>query len=151
MFPRKAVFGQDEVCNASSSNRRDNGGGNRAAIEGVLRIRFFVFATNDERAEKAHDDANTCDDKRQSDSAQLTLFRRPKRGAENGRTDNRTDIRFEQVGAHTGDVADVVADVIGDNSRVTRIVFGDSGFDFTDKVGADVGRFRIDTTANASK
>ena len=58
-------------------------------------------------------------------------------------------VGLEQVGRHAGAVADVVADVIGDDRRVTWIVLGDPGFDLADEVGADVGRLRKDAAAEA--
>ena len=58
-----------------------------------------------------------------------------------------THVGLEQVGGHAGAIADVVADVVGDDGRVARIVFGNAGFDLTDEVGADVGGLRVDTAA----
>ena len=53
--------------------------------------------------------------------------------------DDRDRIGLEQVRGHAGAVADVVADVIGDHCRVTRIVLGNAGLDLADQVGTDVG------------
>ena len=66
---------------------------------------------------------------------------------EQHRRDRRHAIRFEEVRSHTGAVADVVADVVGDHCRVTRIVLGDAGLDLSDQVGADVGSLRVDAAA----
>jgi hypothetical protein len=60
---------------------------------------------------------------------------------------NGDDIGFEQVGGHAGAVADIVANVIGDNGRVAWIVFGNAGFDLADKVGADVSGLGEDAAA----
>jgi hypothetical protein len=68
-----------------------------------------------------------------------------------GRRQNRTAVGFVEVGAHTGDVADVVANVVGDRGRVALVVFGNAGFDLTDQVGADVGGLGEDTAANAGE
>ncbi len=57
----------------------------------------------------------------------------------------------KQVRAHPGDVADVVADIIGDNRGVAGVVFGNTEFDFADEVGADVGGFREDPAARFSE
>jgi hypothetical protein len=50
-----------------------------------------------------------------------------------------------------GAVADVVADVVGDDSGIARIVLGDAGFDLAHEVGADVGRFGEDAAAEAGE
>ena len=46
-----------------------------------------------------------------------------------------------------GAVTDVVAHVVGDHTGVAGVVFGDTGFDFTDQVGADVGALGEDAAA----
>ena len=68
--------------------------------------------------------------------------------AEDDRRDERDLVRLEQVGRHTGAVTDVVTDVVGDRGRVARVVFGDTGFDLADEVGADVGRLGEDAAAD---
>ena len=73
----------------------------------------------------------------------------PDRGSENGRTDDGTNVRFEEVCAHTSDVADVVTNVVSDCGGVAGIVFRNPGFNFTDKIGTDVSRFRVDTATDA--
>ena len=71
--------------------------------------------------------------------------------AEQHRSGGRNDVRFEKVRRHAGAIADIVSDVIGDYRRIARIVFRDSGFDFSDQVGADVGGFRINAAAKTSE
>ena len=41
-------------------------------------------------------------------------------------------------------------DEIGDDRRVSRIVFGDARFDLADEIGADVGLFGEDAAAEAA-
>ena len=61
------------------------------------------------------------------------------------------DIGLVQVSAHTGNVADVIADVVRDGRGVTRVIFRNTGFDFTDEVGADVSSLGVDTAADTGK
>ena len=77
--------------------------------------------------------------------------RRERGNAEDDRRDQRHLVRLEQVGRHTGAVTDVVTDVVGDRRRVARVVFGDTGFDLADEVGADVGRLREDAAADSQE
>ena len=65
--------------------------------------------------------------------------------------DDCTNIGFEQVSAHTSNVAYVIAYVISDGSRVTRIVFRQTFFYFTYQVSANVSSLGIDTAANTSE
>ena len=57
----------------------------------------------------------------------------------------------QSQGGDTGNVAYVIAYVISDSSRVTRIVFRDTGFNFTNKVSTNVSSFSINTAANTGK
>jgi hypothetical protein len=72
-------------------------------------------------------------------------------GAENHGGDNGHRIGFEQVGSHAGAVADIVADVVGDRSRVARIVFRNAGFNLADEVAANVGTLGEDTAAETGE
>ena len=68
---------------------------------------------------------------------------------EDHRRDDRDLIGLEDVGGHTGAVADVVADVVRDGRRVAGIVLGNACLDLADQVGADVGRLGVDAAAHA--
>ena len=68
---------------------------------------------------------------------------------ESYRGDDSADVAFKEVSAHAGDVADVIADVIGDDGGVARVVLGDAGLDLADEVGTDVGCLGIDAAADA--
>jgi hypothetical protein len=70
---------------------------------------------------------------------------------EGDRGDDRAGVGLEQVGAHAGDVADVVAHVVGDGRRVAGVVLGDAGLDLADEVGADVGGLGVDAAADTGE
>ena len=72
-------------------------------------------------------------------------------GAQREGGKDRADIGLIQVSAHTGNVADVIANVVRDGRGVTRVVFRNTGFDFTDEVGADVSSLGVDTAADTGK
>jgi hypothetical protein len=82
-----------------------------------------------------------------------SLFRpkSDKYGTQYHGTDNRAHIRFKKVGTHTGHVAHVIAHVIGDGGRVQRVVFRNTGFHFTHKVGTHIGCFGVNTAAYPCK
>ena len=72
-------------------------------------------------------------------------------GAEGGGRQDRAAVALVQVGPHAGHVADVVADVVGDDGRVARVVLGDARLDLADEVGADVGGLGEDAAADAGE
>ena len=98
-------------------------------------------------------DADGGQEDRQEERVELNAgFRTERRERGNPQCGGRKDraaVRFIKVGAHTGDVADVVADVVGDRGGIPLVVFRNSGFDFTDQVGPDIRRFGVDTAADA--
>ena len=72
--------------------------------------------------------------------------RRQQCGQHHGRADG-DHVSLEQIGGHAGAVANVVADVIGDNCGVAGIVLGNSGFDLADQISADVSGLGEDAAA----
>ena len=70
---------------------------------------------------------------------------------QNHRRDHRHHVGLEQVGGHAGAVADVVADVVGDDRRVARVVLGNAGFDLTHQIGTDVGTLGEDAAAETGE
>src|SRR5690606_34051179 len=73
------------------------------------------------------------------------------RHTEGGAGEDRAAVRFVQVSPHAGDIADVVADVVGNCGGVAGIVFGNPGLDFADQVRPDVGRLGENATADAGE
>ena len=80
-------------------------------------------------------------------AAAASRRRREEDRREQHRRDDRDDIGLEQVGRHAGAVADIVADIVGDDGRVARVVLGDAGLDLADEVGADIGALGEDAAA----
>ena len=62
---------------------------------------------------------------------------------------NGTDKRFEQISTHTGNITDVVTNVIGNSGRVTGIVFRNVRFNFADQIGADVRGLGVNTPGDS--
>ena len=63
--------------------------------------------------------------------------------------DDRYFVAFENVGGHSGAVADVVADVVGDGRGITGVIFGNSRFNFADQVGSHVGCLGVNAAADS--
>ncbi len=84
-----------------------------------------------------------------TNNGKITPFVAEAGDAQNHRGDDRDFVAFENVGRHTGAVADVIADVIGNRGGVTRIVFGNAGFQLSDQVGPHVGRFGVNAAADS--
>ena len=63
--------------------------------------------------------------------------------------DQRNGIGFEQIGGHARAVADIVADVVGNDGGIARIVLGNAGFDFTDQIRTDIRALGENAAAQA--
>ncbi len=72
----------------------------------------------------------------------------PQRQAQDQARDDRDLVALEDVGRHAGAVADVVADKVGDDRRIARVILRDSRLDLPDQVSADVGGLGEDATAD---
>ena len=65
------------------------------------------------------------------------------------RRDYRDLVRLENVGRHTGAVADIIADQVSYHSGVARIVLRNPSFDLAYQVGAHVRCLGINAAADA--
>ncbi len=67
--------------------------------------------------------------------------------AEQDRADEADRVGLEDVGGHSGAIADIVAHVIGDGGGIARIILVEVALDLADEIGADVGRLCINAAA----
>ena len=109
----------------------------------------LVESVDDAVRALAHPGEPGADDRRENRDGAETQRVEPQAGrvevcAEQHDRDCRDRIGLEQVGCHAGAVADVVAHVVGDDRRVTRVVLGDACLDLADEVGANIGGLRED-------
>ena len=96
-------------------------------------------------------DARRADRKRiDHQRQQVRLTGKQDRRQNHGR-DDRHCVRFEQVGRHARAVADVIAHVVGDGGRVTRIVFRNTSLHLADEIAADIRTLGEDAAAKTSE
>ena len=74
-------------------------------------------------------------------------MRREQRDAENHRADVLGGGGLKDVRATAGAVADIVADQVGDDGGVARVVLRNARLDLADEVSADIGRLGVDAAA----
>jgi hypothetical protein len=60
-------------------------------------------------------------------------------------------VAAEEVGAHAGHIAHVVAHVVGDGGGVARVILGDAGFHLAHEIGAHIGGLGVDATAHTGE
>ena len=85
------------------------------------------------------------------DQGEDSAFSLESNNAQSDGGNQSTDIGLEQVSTHTGNVTNVVTNVVADNSGVAGVILGDAGLNLTNQVSADVSSLGIDTAANTGK
>jgi hypothetical protein len=50
-------------------------------------------------------------------------------------------VSFKKIRCHTSTVADIVTNKVGNHRRVARVIFWNTGFDFTNKICTDICAF----------
>jgi len=63
----------------------------------------------------------------------------------------RHGVRLEEVGRHACAVTNIVADVVGDRRRISRIVLGDACLELADEVCTDISTLCEDATSEPRK
>ena len=120
-----------------------------AHVERLGGVGLFV-ALNGHDTDDGAQDADSGDDEREDRALYAVESKAGSQRQSDGGNDG-TDIGFEQVGTHTGDIAYVVAYVVCDNGGVAGVILGDACFDLTDQVGAYVCSLGIDTAADTAE
>ncbi len=107
---------------------------------------------HEERSDDRGDDAHRAEHQRVEHEHQVRLAADlVQQAAEQHRRHRRDRVRLEKVRCHTGAIADVVTDVVGDDRRVAWVVLGNARLELPDQVGADVGSFGVDAAAETCK
>ena len=138
--------GQNDQDQGGTAQCADQQGPQKVLLAGAL-------ATLDhEHAGDGQQNADTGHDHRGQDEVHPAGHVNARQGCtQSGGGENRATVALVEVGAHARDVANVVAHVVGDGCRVTRIVFRNARLDLTNQVGTDVGSLGVDTTTNTSE
>ncbi len=106
-----------------------------------------------ENAENGGEDGDAADDEGVSEGSGIGLAIAPEDcevGYQN--TANEADgVGFKYIGGHPSAIADVIAHVVGNGGRVTRVIFFELGFEFANEVCADIGGFGVDASAQTSE
>ena len=113
-----------------------------------LLLRGVLIGLNKEGTDDGSEDADGSQSHGQSHTGRS---RKPADDSQSSGRQTSARIGLVQVSAHTGNVADVIANVIGDNSGVTRVILRDASLYLTNQVSADVGSLGEDTAANTGK
>ena len=121
----------------------EDGGGVDTTVESVEKLRLVgvILGGDGPETDGRGEDTETGDPERQRHLAVVL--------GESGARDDGTAERFEKISTHTGDITNVVTNVVGNGGRVAGIIFRNVRFNLTDEIGADVSRLGVDATRDA--
>ena len=151
------VFRKGEREDGGEHDQQAAGGENAVAQRPQQALEIGAFpAANQERAQDRRHDAGPGQQHRKHRLGGFPILAgRPGEGYRAGgkrhRGNNGRYVGLEQVGAHPGHIAHVVAHVVGDDAGVAGVVLGDAGLDLAHQIGADVGGFGENSAADAGE
>ena len=150
--PCGIVAAEHGLAQNYGSHNDEQSGNVGTHLECLVRV-GAVLAADEEGCDNGSENAAGGNDEREEDVHGFIVKKLKSAGsdAEGHCGDDSTDIALKEVGAHACNVAYIVADVIGDNSGVAGVVFGDACLDLADEVGADVSSLGVDTAADTGK
>jgi len=123
-------------------------GHDHALVQGVHDL--GAFGRLDEIAADDRGDDRDAAERQRIDDRLVAHVGEGQRADQHGRH-HRHRVGLEQVGSHAGAIADVIAHVVGDHRRVTRVVFRDARFDLAHQVGPDVRTLGEDAAAQSGE
>ena len=140
---------QNKVSNGQSCDSDHDCGEISATGQSAqqLLLRSAFLGADEESTNDGADNANRSQDHGQSHCLDVVHCSNTQSHSRN----HGANIGLVQVSAHTGNVTDVVAHIVGDNSGVTGVILGDASLDLTNQVSADVSSLGEDTAANTGK
>mmetsp|Transcript_15491 Transcript_15491/g.42951 ORF Transcript_15491/g.42951 Transcript_15491/m.42951 type:complete len:818 (-) Transcript_15491:8-2461(-) len=130
----------------------DNGGADELYLEGALDVGFLLDGPDvggNEGADQADKDTHRGDHDGEDHGV-------PSPGDSNAASNDQGGAgRFgkgsKEIGSHSGNVSNVVTDIVGNGGGVAWIVLGDSVNDLSDQIGSDVGGLGVDSSSDTSK
>ena len=130
---------------------RDGRRGQEAAEDGLHGVAAIIgLAFHQIGADDGSHHANAANQQRVKDVLVMAGDERQRHAQDQAGNDGDF-VRLKNVGGHTGAVAHVIADKVGDDGRIARVVFGHIVLNLAHQVGTNVGRLGIDTAAHAHK
>ena len=135
----------------------ENGGNPELDLEGQVGVEnhfAFLFSlkvdVSEELADEGGTDANGGHDEREVHSLRGSDHSLGAGGDDEGGAGGLSE-RTEKISAHTGDVTNVITDVVSNGTGVERGVFGEVLADLASKISTDIGGLGVDTTTDSAE
>ena len=138
------------------SERPENCGGGEGTNENAEAEKaggVFLTEVDSENPENRGEDGDASYDEGVGEGSGIGLAIAPEDGEVGYKytADEADGVGFKNIGGHPSAIADIIADVVGNGGGVTRVIFFELGFEFANEVGADIGGFGVDASAQTSE
>ena len=150
---------EQDNCKVVDDGQHQDGGEHHLHLQHSLDVGLFLDRRDvggHKATENADDDAGSRDGQREEHGIPAGICQRVVRAFHRSGGDNECGTGAlsegtEEVRAHAGDVAHVVADVVRDGGGVVGIVLIQAGNNLADQVRTDVGGLGVDTSADTAE
>lgn len=140
----------DQPGQTQRKGRESNSSGVDTTIEGLLRTIVTVLHLHTERGSDRDEDAQRRERHRQLDQLvdELLPASEDHYESKSHRSEHASDVGLEKVGAHSGDVSNVVSHAVRDDPSVQGVILGETCDHLAGVVSANISGLRIDATSN---
>ena len=135
-----------QMDNNSNSPKGKGGGQKNSPVERPHEVFLggIVLGTNSEVGDGRAEDSNSRDPERERNKDNVT----PSKGC---RGNDTSAVGLKEIGSHSSDISNIVSNIVGNHSRVARIILGDARLNLSNEIGTNVSCLGVDTTGNTGK
>mmetsp|Transcript_40021 Transcript_40021/g.73918 ORF Transcript_40021/g.73918 Transcript_40021/m.73918 type:complete len:580 (+) Transcript_40021:711-2450(+) len=146
--------GEEGLDDGVQDGGKKDGGDADLGLEDIFDVGLGLDGldvSGDERRDEADEDTGGGNDEGEGEGAPSLVDDGDGVGADDEGGAGGLGEGAEEIRAHTGDVTDVVTDVVGNGGGVARVILGDVLNNLAGKIGADVGSLGVDTATDAAE
>mmetsp|Transcript_22080 Transcript_22080/g.54564 ORF Transcript_22080/g.54564 Transcript_22080/m.54564 type:complete len:615 (-) Transcript_22080:38-1882(-) len=145
--------GRKEVVSSKvDSWDHENSGTDELNLQGGFNVSLGLDRLDvggNERADQAHKDTDSGNDDGENHGIPVTV------SSDTGSNDKSGtggfSKRSKQIRSHTGNITDIITNIISNSGRVTWIILGDSVNNLSDQISTDIGSLGVDTSTDTTK
>lgn len=148
------VGGEGKVGDGEDSHGSEKGGDTDLDLEDLLDVRLLAHGGEvggNEGGQEAHEETDGGDHDGEHDSSPAASAEARGGGGDDKGSAGSLSKGAEEIRAHTGNIANVVTDVVSNGGGVTGVVLGDAAHDLAGKIGTNISSLGVDTTTDTAE
>ena len=141
------TVGKDEDGGDDHDGHKDGG---NPQLDLKSELNGISSDVSEELADEGSNDANGGDDEREVDGVRSVDHVHGGGGDDKSGAGGLSE-GAEKISAHTGNITNVITDVVSDGAWVLGGVLGEGSINFTSEIGTDIGGLGVDTTTDTTE